>query len=45
MKNEEIDDVLKKAAQAPQDLDPRLLERIDDSIKPSLHPVRPLPPV
>lgn len=45
MKNEEIDDVLKRAAQAPQDLDPRLLERIADSIKPSLQPVRPLPSV
>lgn len=45
MKDEEIDDVLKKAAQAPQDLDPLVLERIGDSIKPSLRPVRPLPPV
>lgn len=45
MKDEEIDDVLKKAAQAPQDLDPQVLERIGDSIKPSLRPVRPLPPV
>jgi hypothetical protein len=45
VKDEEIDDVLKKAAQAPQDLDPLVLERIGDSIKPSLRPVRPLPPV
>ena len=45
MKDEEIDDVLKKAAQAPQDLDPLVLERIGDSIKSSLRPVRPLPPV
>lgn len=45
MKNEEIDEVLKKAAQAPQELDPLVLERIDDSIKRSLRPVRPLPPV
>ena len=44
MKNEEIDDVLKNAAQAPQALDPLVLERIDDSIKASLRPVRPLPP-
>ena len=44
MKNEEIDDVLKKAAQAPQELDPTVLERIDDSIKRSLRPVRSLPP-
>jgi hypothetical protein len=45
VKNEEIDDVLKKAAQAPQELDPLLLERIDNSIRPTLRPVRPLPPV
>jgi hypothetical protein len=45
VKDEEIDDVLKNAAQAPPDLDPLLLERIGDSIKPSLRPVRPLPPV
>jgi hypothetical protein len=44
VKDEEIDDVLKKAAQAPQDVDPLVLERIGDSIKPSLRPVRPLPP-
>lgn len=45
MKDEEIDGALKKAAQAPQDLDPMVLERIAESIKPSLRPVRPLPPV
>ena len=45
MKNEEIDDVLKKAAQTPQELDPIVLERIDDSIRRSLRPVKPLPPV
>lgn len=45
MKDKEIDDVLKRAAQAPQDLDPLVLKRIADSIKPSLGPVRPLPPV
>ena len=45
MKDEEIDDILKKAAQAPQDIDPLLLERIGDAIKQSLRPVRPLPPV
>jgi hypothetical protein len=45
VKDEEIDDVLRKAAQAPQDLDPRVLEHIGESIKPSLRPVRPLPPV
>lgn len=45
MKNEEIDDLLKNAAQAPQDLDARVLQRIGDSIKPTLRPVRPLPSV
>ena len=45
MKDEEIDDVLKKAAPAPQDLDPLVLKGIGDSIKPSLRPVRPLQPV
>jgi len=45
VKNEEIDDVLKKAAQTPQELDPIVLERIDDSIRRSLRPVKPLPPV
>ena len=45
MKDEEVDDVLKKAAQVPQDLNPLVIERIVDSIKPSLRPVRPLPPV
>lgn len=44
MKDEEIDGLLKKAAQAPQRPDPLLLERIGDSIKPSMRPVRPLPP-
>jgi hypothetical protein len=45
VKGEEIDGILKKAAQAPQDLDPLVLERIGGSIKPWLRPVRPLPPV
>jgi len=45
MKDEEIDDFLKKAAQAPGNVDPLVLERVCDSIKPSLRPVRPLPPV
>jgi hypothetical protein len=45
VKDEEIDDVLKKAAQAPQHLDPILLERIAESIKSSVRPVRPLPSV
>jgi hypothetical protein len=45
VKDEEIDDVLKKAAQVPQNLDPLVIEHIVDSIKPLLRPVRPLPPV
>jgi len=45
VKDEEMDHVLKKAAQAPQDLDPLLLERIGDAIKPTMRPVRPLAPV
>jgi hypothetical protein len=45
VKDEEIDDILENAAQAPQELDPLVLERINDSIKRSLSPVRPLPPV
>ena len=44
MKDEEIDDVLTKAARAPNDLTPQMLQRVADSIKPSLDPVRPLPP-
>jgi hypothetical protein len=45
VKDEEIDNLLKKAAQAPQEPDPLMLTRIGELIKPSLHPVRPLPPV
>lgn len=45
MKDEEIDDLWKKAAQDPQELDPRVLQHIGDSIKPTLRPVRPLPSV
>lgn len=44
MKDEEIDDVLKRAAQTPLDLKPETLQRVAASIKPSLRPVRPLPP-
>lgn len=43
MKDEEIDDLLMKAAQAPDDLKPEMLQRIADSIKPSIRPVGPLP--
>jgi hypothetical protein len=44
VKDEEIDDVLKKAGQAPRTPPPETLERVAVSIKSSLRPVRPLPP-
>jgi hypothetical protein len=44
LKDEEIDGVLKKAAQAPYDPKPETLQRVADSIKTSLRPVRPLAP-
>jgi hypothetical protein len=44
VKDREIDDILKRAAGAPHDVDPALLDRIAGSIGPSLRPVRPLPP-
>ena len=44
MKDREIDEILKQAAQAPHDVDPALLDRIAGSIGSSLGPVRPLPP-
>jgi len=43
VKDEQIDGVFKQAG--PDPLDPRLLENIGDLIKPSMRPVRPLPPV
>ncbi len=43
MKDEEIDDALIKAGQVPLDLKPETLQRVSDSIKASLRPVRPLP--
>jgi hypothetical protein len=39
----EIDEILARAAQQPDKLEPALLERLADSLKPSLQPVRPLP--
>ena len=44
MKDEEIDDLLKKAARAPHEVKAETLERAADSIKATLVPVRPLPP-
>ena len=44
MKDWEIDEILKQAAQAPHDVDPAVLDRVARSIGSSLGPVRPLPP-
>jgi hypothetical protein len=44
MRDRDIDDILKQAAQAKQEVDPALLNRISVSIGSSLHPVRALPP-
>jgi hypothetical protein len=44
VKDREIDEILKQAAQTPHDVDPALLDRIAGSIGSSLGPVRPLPP-
>ena len=44
MRDGEIDDILKKAAQAQPDPDPALLDKIAASIQPNMRPVRPLPP-
>ncbi len=44
MKDEEIDDVLKETARGEHVLKAETLQRVSDSIKTSLRPVRPLPP-
>jgi hypothetical protein len=44
VKNEDIDEVLNKAARTSLDLKPELLDRVSASIRSSLQPVRPLPP-
>lgn len=44
MKEREIDGVLEQAAKGAQAVSPALLEIITGSIKPSLRPVRPMPP-
>ncbi len=44
MKDREIDDILKRAAQASPGVDPALLNRITGSMGASMGPVRPLPP-
>jgi hypothetical protein len=40
----EIDDLLQRAARSSREVSAQLLERVADSIAPSLRPVRPLPP-
>ena len=45
MSDRNIDDMLRRAAGAPPDVEPALLERISRSIGSNLGPVRPLPPV
>jgi hypothetical protein len=42
--DEQIDDVLKTAAPAPNALNPEMLRQIAESMKPTLGPLRPLPP-
>ena len=45
MTDKEIDDILQRAAGSPREVSAQLLERIADSIAPSLRPVRLLPPI
>jgi hypothetical protein len=44
VRDREIDEILKQAAQLPHDVDPALLDRVAKSIESSMRPVRPLPP-
>ena len=44
MKDKEIDEILKHAAQGPDVLDPMLLAQVAKSIESDMKPVRPLPP-
>ncbi len=44
MRDEDIDDILRQAAEAKQGVDPALLNRISTSIGSGLRPVRALPP-
>jgi hypothetical protein len=45
VKDEEIDEILKNTAPLPDNFDPRLLDSIAASVKSSLRPISPLPPV
>ena len=44
MKDREIDEILREAAQAPHEVDPALVDRVAGSIGPSIERVRPLRP-
>ena len=44
MRDEDIDDILKQAADAAPEVDPAVLDRVSGAIRSSLDPVRPLPP-
>ena len=44
MKDREIDEILKQAAQVPHEVDPALLDRVVGSVQQTMSPVRPLPP-
>jgi hypothetical protein len=43
VKDKDIDDILKRAAEGTRDVDPSLLDRVSRSMRSSLQPVRPLP--
>ncbi|HVN05625.1 MAG TPA: NrsF family protein [Bryobacteraceae bacterium] len=43
MKEKEIDEILRQAGRAPHPVDPALLDRVSQSIEPSVQPVRSLP--
>jgi len=44
VKDEDIDDILKRSVESTRDVDPALLDRVSDSMRSSLQAVRPLPP-
>ena len=44
MRNADIDDALEQAVRSPHAVRPELLKRIAETIRPTLVPVRPLPP-
>ncbi len=42
MTNDEVNDMLDRAAEVPQEVDKAVVQRVSDAVLPSLHPVRPL---